>query len=186
MKRGIAAAALGICLTVPASALAETDNTQITLNGGALSYSTPFSAGNFPTTSLTGLQQVARANVNPWTITDARGSLTAGWNVTVAASQFTDGSKTLPTGSMSLVNVPTIGTTVGNLSLPPVSVPAALAIDGGGAAQKIATAAIAQGLGQWTLTPLNAAGGDLILTIPPDAQPGTYTSTITTTLATGP
>ena len=183
-----ATAALGIGMLIPASAQAAVDDTQITVTAGALTYTTPFSAGNFPNTALTGLQQAVRASANPWTVTDARGSLLNGWNVTIAASRFTDtvdNTKQLPAGSLALVNTPSVATTSGNLSLPPVSVPAAAAIDGG-TTQKIATAAVGQGLGQWTFTPANAAGGDLILTLPPDAQPGTYVSTITTTLATGP
>jgi len=185
----VATAALGIGMIAPAGALAATDDTQVTLSAGALTYTTPLSAGNFPNTSLTGVQQVVRASVNPWKVTDARGGLLNGWNVTVSASRFTDtvdNTKQLPAGSLALVNTPTVGTTTGNTSLPPASVPVAAAIDGGGAAQKVATAAVAQGLGEWTLTPQNTGGGDLLLTVPPDAQSGTYVSTITTTLATGP
>lgn len=184
-----ATAALGIGMLIPAGAHAQaTDNTQVTVTAGALTYTTPFSAGNFPNTALTGLQQTVRASVNPWTVTDARGSLLNGWNVTIAASRFTDtvdNTKQLPTGSLSLVNTPTVATTAGNTSLPPANVPLASAIDGG-TTQKMTTAAVGQGLGEWTFTPGNAAGGDLLLTIPPNAQPGTYVSTITTTLATGP
>lgn len=86
---------------------------------------------------------------------------------------------------MTLATVALPGTTFGNLSLPPVPVPTPAALDGG-AAQKMTTAAIAQGLGEWTFTPTNLAGGDLTLNIPGNALAGTYTSTITTTLATGP
>ncbi|MDQ3728327.1 MAG: WxL domain-containing protein [Actinomycetota bacterium] len=188
LKVVAATAALGIGLVLPAGAAAQTDDTQITLAAGQLSYPTPFSAGNFPNTSLTGLQQTARASVNPWKVTDARGGLLNGWNVTVAASRFTDtvdATKRLPAGSLALTNTPTTSTTAGNTSLPPAALPVAAALDGG-TTQKLATAALAQGLGEWTFTPGNVGGGDLVLTVPPNAQPGTYVSTITTTLATGP
>ena len=184
----VATVALGIGMVAPASASAATDETQVTLSAGDLTYTTPFSAGNFPNTSLTGLQQVVRASVNPWKVTDARGGLLNGWNVTVSASRFTDtadNTKKLPAGSLALVNTPSVATTAGNTSLPPVGVPIAAAIDGG-TTQKVATAAVAQGLGEWSFSPQNSGGGDLLLTVPPDAQPGTYVSTITTTLATGP
>jgi hypothetical protein len=180
--------ALVAALALASPVQAATSNTSITLGAGTLDYTTPFSTGNFPNTTLNGLPQLVHANVNPWTVTDARGSLLNGWNVTVSASQFaTSGGSpnTLPTGSMTLATVPVPSTAVGNVSLPPVPVPLAAAIDGG-SAQKIATSAIGQGLGGWTFTPLNAGGGDLALIVPPSAVAGTYTSTITTTLSTGP
>jgi hypothetical protein len=178
-------ATLGV---LPSSAAAATTTPSITLDAGTLSYTTPFTAQNFPNTTLTGLPQTVHAPVNAWVVTDARGSLLNGWNVTVSASQFSTGGgspSTLPTGSLTLATPPVPSTTVGNLSLPPVPVPPAAPIDGG-STQKIVTAALAAGLGQWTFTPLNAAGGDLLLSVPAGAAAGTYTSTITTTLATGP
>jgi putative surface cell wall-binding protein len=185
-ERIVGIASVLVALAAAPVAQAATDDTSITLAAGELTYTTPFTAGDFPSTTLTGLAQTKRASVNAWTVTDARGSLLNGWNVTVAASQFTaGGGKTLPTGSMTLATPPAPTTTFGNLSLPPVPVPLAAPIDGG-STQKMATAAVAQGLGQWTFTSVNAGGGDLALTVPPDAQAGTYTSTITTTLASGP
>jgi hypothetical protein len=173
---------------LPGSATAATTTPSITLGAGTLTYTTPFTAQNFPNTTLTGLAQSVHASINTWAVTDARGSLLNGWNVTVAASQFTTGGgspSTLPTGSMSLATPAVPTTTGGNLSVAPVPVATAAPIDGG-STQKIATAAIATGLGEWIFTPLNVAGGDLLLSVPAGAVAGTYTSTITTTLATGP
>src|SRR3954453_9414027 len=65
-------------LALPSSALAATDATNITINGGALNYTTPFTAGDFPATTLNGLPQAKTANINDWTVTDNRGSA-AGW-----------------------------------------------------------------------------------------------------------
>jgi hypothetical protein len=184
-------ATLGALVTVLAlasPAQAATSDTSITLNAGTLDYTTPFSAGNFPNTTLNGLPQVVHAGVNPWTVTDGRGSLLNGWNLTISATQFSTGGgspHTLPTGSMTLATVPVPSTSVGNVSLPPVPVPLAAALDGG-SAQKVATSAVGQGLGQWTFTSLNPAGGDLALVVPASAVAGTYTSTITSTLSTGP
>ncbi|HMJ95037.1 MAG TPA: WxL domain-containing protein [Thermoleophilaceae bacterium] len=170
------------------AAQAALDDTSISLLAGTLDYTTPFTADNFPATSLTGLPQAVHATVNPWVVTDSRGSLIAGWNMTISATQFTTGGgspNTLPAGSMTMATTPVPSTTFGNISLPPTPVAAAAALDGG-AAQKIATSAIAQGLGRWTFTPVNLLGGDLTLNVPASAAAGTYTSTITTTLATGP
>jgi putative surface cell wall-binding protein len=173
---------------LPASAAAATTTPSITLGPGTLSYTTPLTAQNFPNTTLTGLAQTVHAPLNPWAVTDARGSLLNGWNVTVSASQFSTGGgspNTLPTGSLSLTTPPVPTTTLGNLSVPPVPVPTAAPIDGG-STQKIVTALLATGLGEWNFTPLNVAAGDLLLIVPAGAVAGTYTSTITTTLATGP
>ena len=181
-------AVLAISGGLSADAMAATTSPSITLGAGTLTYTTPFAAANFPNTTLTGVAQTVHAVVDPWVVTDARGSLLNGWNVTISASQFSTGGgspSTLPTGSLSLATPPVPTTTTGNLSVAPVPVPPPAPIDGG-STQKIVTALIATGLGQWTFSPLNAAGGDLALTVPAAAVAGTYTSTITTTLATGP
>jgi len=187
-RRLIAVLATVALLTLTPAAQAALDDTSISLLAGTLDYTTPFTADNFPATSLTGLPQAVHATVNPWVVTDSRGSLIAGWNMTISATQFTTGGgspNTLPAGSMTMATTPVPSTTFGNISLPPTPVAAAAALDGG-AAQKIATSAIAQGLGRWTFTPVNLLGGDLTLNVPASAAAGTYTSTITTTLATGP
>jgi hypothetical protein len=181
-------ALLATVAALPASAPAATTTPSITLGAGTLAYTTSFTAQNFPNTTLTGVAQTVHAPVNSWEVTDARGSLLNGWNVTVSASQFSTGGgspSTLPTGSLSLATPAVPTTTGGNLSVAPVPVATAAPIDGG-STQKIVTAAIGTGLGQWTFTPVNAAGGDLLLNVPAGATAGTYTSTITTTLATGP
>lgn len=183
----VATVVAGLC-ALPAAAPAATTDTSITLGAGALTYTTPLSAANFPNTTLTGLPQAVHASINPWVVTDARGSLLNGWNVTVSASQFSTGGaspSTLPSGSLTLATPAVPTTTVGNVSVPPVPQPLAAPIDGG-STQKLVSAAVGTGLGQWTFTPLNPAGGDLLLNVPPGAVAGTYTSTITTTLSTGP
>jgi len=99
-------------------------------------------------------------------VTDARGSLLNGWNVTVSASQFSTGGgspSTLPTGSLTLATPPVPSTTVGNLSLPSGPGPACGADRLEARRKRSLPAALAAGLGQWTFTPLNAAGGDLLL-----------------------
>lgn len=179
-----------VCLTAsallaPAAAHAATDDTSVSILGGSLAYTTPFAAGDFPATTLTGLVQTKLANVDPFVVTDSRGG-SAGWNLTIAASQFTAGSNTLPTGSLTMAVPPVPTTSLTNLGVAPVpnAALAATPIDGG-STQKIASAAAVPlgGGGQWTFTPL---AGALTLNVPPAVAPGTYTSTITTTLSTGP
>ena len=181
-----------VCLAgLPASAVAATDATNITISGATLDYTTPFAAGDFPATTLTGVPQTKTANITPWVVTDNRGT-SQGWNVTIAASEFTCstsgtcGTTQFPASSLSLatVGVPTTNP-LNNLAIPPVYTAPAQPIDNGGAAQKIAGAAALplNGTGAWTFT--HAAGG-LALTVPASTAPGTYTSTITTTLSSGP
>jgi len=180
----VAAAAAAAALLAPAAALAATDTTTVTIAGGTLSYPTPLAAGDFPATTLNGLQQVKTASISPYKVNDSRGG-SAGWNLTVAASQFTaTGGAVLPAGSLLMATPPVPTTTVGNLGIVPVPAVVASPIDGG-TTQKIASAAAVAlgGAGEWTFTP---AAGALTLTVPPAVAPGDYVSTITTTLATGP
>ena len=179
----VLAAATGVAAMPAAAGAQSTDTTSVTIAGGTLDYTTPLTAGNFPATTLSGLQQVKTADIAPYKVTDARGG-SAGWNLTIAASQFTSGADTLPTGSLVMAAPPVPTTTAGNLGVAPVPQVVASPIDGG-STQKIVSAAAAplSGAGTWTFTPL---AGTLTLTIPPAVAPGTYTSTITTTLATGP
>ena len=179
------AAALGL-LALAGPARAAVDPTSITIAGGTLEYTTPLTAGNFPNVTLDGTPKVVTANVNPYVVTDSRGG-SAGWNLTIQASQFTNaGSDTLPQGSMRMVlpPLPTKDPVANPLGLPPAIQPTLNAIDSG-SAQKVVSAAAAPlvGAGAWTFTPTPAA---LALTVPGVAPPGTYTSTITTTLSTGP
>jgi hypothetical protein len=174
-------------LAVAAPAHAAADPTSVTISAGTLQYTTPLTASDFPSVTLSGAQRVVTTDVNPYAVTDARGGA-AGWNLTIAASQFSDGaSNTLPTGSllMAVPPPPTTNTLQNPLALPPTVQPTLSAIDGAAAAQKIASAAALPlaGAGMWTFAPLTGA---LTLSVPAAVTPGTYTSTITTTLSTGP
>lgn len=170
-------------VAVPASAIAAVDDTSVAIAGGTLDYTTPLAAGNFPATTLTGLAQTKTADIAPYVVNDSRGGA-LGWNLTIAASQFTSGLNTLPLGSLAMALPPVPTTTVGNLGIAPVPSTTLNAIDGGTTQKIVSAAAVALGgAGQWTFTPLTGA---LTLTVPPAVAPGTYSSTITTTLATGP
>ena len=173
-----------LALAAPA-AHAATDTSSITISGGTLEYTTPLAAGDFPATTLTGVAQVKSADVNPFVVTDSRGGA-AGWHLTVAASRFAAGANQLPAGSLTMAVPPVPTTTLTNLGVAPVpnATLAATPLDGG-STQNIASAAAVPlgGAGKWTSTPLSGA---LTLNVPPAVAPGTYTSTITTTLSTGP
>lgn len=181
--RTLAALAVVAAATVaPASALAATDTTSVAIAAGSLVYTTPLTAGDFPATTLTGAQQTKSANISPYTVTDSRGG-SAGWNLTIAASPFASGTDTLPAGSLAMAAAPVPTTTLGNLGIPPTPV-VTTAIDNATTQKFVSAAAVPLGgAGAWTFSPL---AGALTLTVPPAVAPGTYTSTITTTLATGP
>lgn len=184
-RKALVALAATASLLAPAAAHAATDTSSITISGGTLDYTTPLTASDFPATTLTGVQQVKTADVAPFAVTDSRGGA-AGWHLTIQASQFTSGSDTLPAGSLIMATPPVPTTTLGNLGIVPVpnATLATTPIDNGSAQNVASAAAVALGgAGKWTFTPLTGA---LTLTVPPAVAPGTYTSTITTTLATGP
>ena len=176
-----------LAVGAPASAVAATDTTSVTLGPGTLSFSAAPTADDFPGVTLTGATQTITTNFNDWRVNDARGN-GAGWNVTIDASQFSDGgSNTLPTSSLTLK--PPVVTKVDllNVALPPLpqGVPP-WTIDSG-TPVKIESALAGTGQGEWNFDQQNlAASKDLSLTVPADAAAGTYTSTITSTLSTGP
>lgn len=183
------AGAAAAALAVPGAASAqETDDTSITLNAGTLTISDEILAGDFPNTTLTGLVQVVNAGTDAWSVNDARGSL-LGWNVKMKATQFSTGGVTpvkLPAGSLSYVGVDALDISAGAdqlLGAPlPLGAAAAIDADDGSGEKGILHALASTGVGEWDIA---AKASALSLVIPAEATPGTYTSTITTTLSTG-
>ena len=118
----------------------------------------------------------------PMTVNDATGSGT-GWNVTVTSTTFTTGSKNLATtastvtGVTSACAVSTTCTSPTNATGYPLTVPAAAAPP---TAVKLFNAAANTGLGNFTLTPT------VQVAIPANTFAGTYTSTITLAVVSGP
>ncbi|MGI8862974.1 MAG: WxL domain-containing protein [Solirubrobacteraceae bacterium] len=183
---GAAAMVAIAVLAAPAGALGSTATTSATLTAGALAFSTGPSAGNFPSTALTGAAQTIHASFPTWGVNDATGS-GAGWHVTFQASQFSTGGATpvtLPASSLVLT-APAVAPATGNIALLPVLQAAPYTLDGG-AAVPIVHALALTGQGGWTMTQANLLGGDLALSLATTAAAGTYTSTLTFTLATGP
>lgn len=169
------------------------------LGAGTLTLTSPASLGW--STTLNGLNQ---SLVDPtaadqgYTVNDATGS-GAGWHVTASATTFTTGTHTLPdtgtfvtTGSTSSPTATTApsATCTGTCTLPTNSTTYPVALTTAATTPTATTVydtAAATGLGQMTIGGSTAA--DPVgwwVNVPASAQAGTYTSTITTEIISGP
>jgi hypothetical protein len=148
-------------------------------SGGALTLPAP-SAVSFPSVTLTGLDQTktAASQLNP---NDATGS-GSGWNIQGTSTTFTSAGSSLPTTATRLTSA-SVTAGSGTCSLPtnsvsyPITLPAATTAP---PAVKLYNAAANTGGGSLILT-LNFA-----LTVPANARSGTYSSTWTFSIASGP
>ncbi|XVQ83260.1 WxL domain-containing protein [Microbispora siamensis] len=168
-----------------------------TLTGGSLTLAAPASLGW--TGTLNGNNQSlvdTTAADQQYTVSDATGS-GAGWHVTLSATQFTNGPNTLPnsgtfvtngsTTSISSTNAPT-ATCSGTCTLPTNSgITYPVAITTGAAPATIYHAAANTGLGQVVIG--GSAAPNPVgwwINIPANASAGSYTSTVTMAINSGP
>src|SRR3954452_20268664 len=157
---------------VPPSALAA----------GTLSFST--SAAPTASVTLNGVDQTTTYTI-PTTVSDSRGGVSAGWNLTITSTSFSTGSGTLPDTASTITSTPAVACQSGcggaidpvNTVLYPVAVPA-------GSTQPSATTffnALANtGQGNFNVTPT------VQVAVPASTFAGTYTSTITLAVVSGP
>jgi hypothetical protein len=121
----------------------------------------------------------------PLTLADTRTGASAGlgWNTTITSTQFTAGTKTLPATASTITAVTSACANGGLCTNPtnaityPVAIPAGA---GPPAAVKFYSAAAATGKGVFTLTPT------VSVTVPQNSFTGTYTSTLTISVVSGP
>ena len=152
-----------------------------TLTGGTLGFvSAPASTG-FNVT-LSGLNQVV-TSTQTFDVGDATGS-GSGWNITATSTAFTTGAKSLANTSVTVQAVPTVAcdsgascTTATNGTSYAYSLPAGATAP---TATKIFSSAANTGLGNQTVTLVFS------LAIPANAFAGSYSSTWTYTLVSGP
>ncbi|QBP41962.1 WxL domain-containing protein [Paenisporosarcina antarctica] len=174
-------AVLALSMTAFASASLATDSsTEIT--GTSLPTLSPVVTSSFNSITLDGKTQVVTAKINTFDVTDATGTGN-GWNVTVSATQFTQaaGANPLATGALSLaapvVNEKELGSsnfaniTKSTVGLIDVVTPLTLL-----------TALAGEGMGTYTVSDIPMT----LTLLPKEVYAGTYTSTITTTIESGP
>lgn len=179
---GAGIATLGSLLLIAAPAGATTASA--TLTAGSLGFASTPGNVTFPSVALDGSNRTVNAS-QALDIADATGS-GAGWNITATSTLFTSGGHTLPTGSVtvgSAPGAPTCDTGVtctvagtNNVSYP-YSLPAGATAP---TATKLFSAAAGTGLGDQTLSPA------WTLAIPANAYAGSYSSTWTLSLVSGP
>jgi hypothetical protein len=168
--------------TLVASALPAVATTATaTLTGGTLGFVAAPSATGF-SVSLTGAD-VTSNSTQTFDVGDATGS-GAGWNITATSTTFTAGSRTLPTTAVTVQSVPTVACDAGascTVATNSVSYPYSLPAGGTApTATKIFSSAANTGLGNQTVTLV------FRLSVPANAFAGSYSSTWTYTLVSGP
>jgi len=172
--------ALGGALLVAPAALATSATATLTAGTFGFINGTP-GAVSFSGT-LTGADQTL-STTQAFDVGDATGS-GAGWNITATSTTFTTGSHTLSTSATTVTSAPTIAcdggatcTTATNSTSYPYTLPAAGTAP---TATKLFNAAVNTGMGDQTATPTWK------LAIPASTFAGTYNSTWTLSLVSGP
>ena len=152
-----------------------------TVSAGSLAFASSPPNVSFSAT-LNGLDQTI-SSAEAVDISDATGSGT-GWNVTATSTTFTAGAKTLATSATTLSSAPTAACDSGatctlatNAITYPYGLPAGATAP---TATKVFDAAANSGMGNQTVTPTWK------LSIPANTLAGTYTSTWTISLVSGP
>jgi hypothetical protein len=175
-----AAAAAG-ALVGASSAVASNVTATANVSAGTLSLST--SAAPSVGVTLDGTDQ-APSYAMPTTVNDATGSGN-GWNVTITSTTFTTGggSPHLLSTSASTATGVSSSCASGTCTSPTNSISYNLAVPAGSSAPtpvKLFNAAANSGLGNFTVTP------SVQVAIPANTYAGTYTSTVTLAVVSGP
>ena len=170
-----------LALVLAAVAVAGTVTATATVTGaGSLSLSNGATASISDT--LDGSDQTVNYSL-PLTMNDLRGS-GAGWNLTMTSTTFNDGAgHTLATSASSLAAATSACTAGGTCTNPTNSVTYPLAVPAGAGpptAVKFFNAAATTGIGTFAVTP---TGG---VTVPQNSFTGSYTSTLTISIVSGP
>jgi len=167
------------------AAFADSPSTQVAVNAGSFSESGPTSVSANPIT-LNGTDQTATYTMDIAVVDDTGSG--SGWNLTVTSTTFSTGNCTstghnLSASASTVTGVAMAQNGAGTYTNPtnsvsyPFSVPAACTAP---TAVKLFNAAANTGLGHFKLTPT------VNIAIPANTYAGTYTSTVTLAIVTGP
>lgn len=178
----VAAAILSgsLLLAGPAGATTASE----TLTAGTLGFVSAPANVPFPGVTLNGTNRTSTA-AQAFDVGDATGS-GAGWNITATSTTFTSGSYTLPTNATTIPSAPATPTCDASVTCTqggattvtyPYTLPAATTAP---TATKMYNAPANTGMGNQTVTPTWQ------LAIPASAYAGTYSSTWTLSLVSGP
>ena len=171
-----------LALSSSGTAFADSTTGTLTVTAGTLTESNATTPA--PSATLNGTDQTVTYTLTI-TLNDATGSGT-GWNLTITSTTFTTGGgspHTLSTTASSITGVTSacVASTTcmnpTNAITYPMTVPAAASAP---TAVKFFNAAANSGLGKFTITPTVA------ISLPADIYAGTYTSTITLAIVSGP
>lgn len=157
--------------------------TTISVEAGTLGVTSP-ATNALAAVVLNGTAQVAEVSIEPFSVTDARGS-GAGWSLTAQATPFREwhstayvpDGKTLPVGSLTLAGLSVKAN--GTESVTPGLVAGPHVVDG--PAITIATAEAGTGMGTFVFTP-----GVLRVTVPARTYARAYRSELSISITSGP
>lgn len=164
-------------------AVASSD-TSVSVSAGSLGVTAP-TVNDFAVVTLDGTVQVVHAPLEPFSVTDARGS-GRGWTLSLQATPFRewDGSayvadgKALPAGSLALDGLAV--TAEGTDSEPPIIHAGPYVVDG--PAVTVASASADTGMGSFIFGPTS----DLTVAVPAHAYARTYRSELAISVTSGP
>jgi len=184
MKR-IVALLVVIGLLTATAAVVYAETATVTITAGTLSV-TPANV-TLSAVVLDGTDQTATSasGSNNWAAEDPRGT-GVGWHLTIDATDFTDGAKTINISATDQeFKIQLLDTNIAVVSgnAKPTSSVAALAAaipEAPAAALTFASAALNEGMGSYTLNP------NFELEIPAETLAGNYSSTITVSAVSGP
>ena len=170
-------------------AFATDPTTETTVTGGQLAIQSAMTVpAQLSAITLDGVAKTATGEFSGFSINDASGT-GAGWNVTLHATIFDNGThedKDLTAGSLSVpaMTVAVNEAATGSGDVPTLSQTEAVTIDAASGSVKFASAPSdgSKGMGWYDFS----QGGDWTLSVPTDAYAGVYTSTVTMSLTTGP
>jgi hypothetical protein len=186
--RLLTAAATVVAALAALAGPAHADTSQVDVSAGTSGIEVTPQVADFTGVTLNGTPQLTSAAMDTFVVDDFSGTA-AGWNVTVAFSPLTNSAAVaphdvLPANSVTMP-VPVVRQNAGTVSPVPGTLTPATPSAGldnvGGVKIVSAAAGGGEGMGSYLFSP-----SPIRLTVPSDAQAGTYISTVTVTFTNTP